>query len=273
MREQLTEALTQQGVALWRGAFYPDALQPLTQAAQACFQRVEQTIAQVGPEAAVHQLPPAYQFNAYSTSVHLDALNDFLGDDGLGMGLKAVAFWWQLLQAVEGLAECCRERGGFTAALRSQLRLRKQYAPGRGHPQHQPNQWHQDGGLGVKFPPQPNVPPYCITPLKPLLTGWLPLSACGRIAPGLELICVPQAQLLHYQALNSAALSACFPEAAFWCPQLALGDLLLFERGTVHRTAVTPAMERDRLSLEWRLVNPTPLPASFSNETLLPVFE
>lgn len=224
-------------------------------------------IATVGPEAAAKQFPPAYQFNAHSTSVHLDALDGFLDQS-----IKAVALWQQLLQTVVGLAEVCRAEGGFTTALRSQLRLRKQYAPGRGHPVHQPNQWHQDGGLGVQFPPQPDAFPYCRTPLTPLLTGWLPLSDCGRTAPGLEFIPLPQAQLLHYQTLNSKALRAQFPDVAFWSPHLSQGDLLLFDRGTLHRTAVKPEMERDRLSLEWRLVNPAQLPASLQDEMLLPLF-
>lgn len=252
---------TQYGVEFWPKVLPLEPLQQLRQAAQTCFVQIEETIATVSPANAAQHLPASYQFNPYSTNVHIDALDAFLPEQ-----TPALALLLNLLQSTPGLSKYCQAWGGYSQGLRSQLRLRKQYAPGHGHALHRPNQWHQDGGLRVQFPPIADAAPYCTTPLTPLLTGWLPLTPCGCHAPGLEFVRVPQTQLLHYQALNDETIRNLFDAADFWQPVLTPGDLLWFDRGTLHRTTVTTEMTGDRLSLEWRLFKPDQIPPAFQDE-------
>ncbi|NEO84897.1 MAG: hypothetical protein F6J87_11670 [Spirulina sp. SIO3F2] len=251
----------QYGVELWSQVLPLEPLQQLHQAAQACFVRVEETIAAVGAAAAAQHLPASYRFNPYSTNVHVDALDEFLTEQTPALNLLL-----NLLQSTPDLSKHCQAWGGYSQGLRSQLRLRKQYAPGHGHALHRPNQWHQDGGLRVQFPPTADAEPYCTTPLTPLLTGWLPLTPCGYHAPGLEFVRVPQTQLLHYSKLDNATIHHLFDAVDFWQPVLTPGDLLWFDRGTLHRTAVNAEMSCDRLSLEWRLFKPDQIPPAFQDE-------
>jgi hypothetical protein len=120
-------------------------------------------------------------------------------------------------------------------------------------PRHyRPNNWHQDGGLGVSFPPTPGAMP----PMSRLVTCWIPLSDCGRSSPGIEFINEALDRLLHYTELDDARLRQCFPADAFWAPDIALGDALVFPPGTLHRTYVRPEMTDDRLSIDYRFFPP-----------------
>ena len=87
-----------------------------------------------------------------------------------------------------------------------------------------------------------------------LLTCWIPLQACGVDAPGLEFVRRPLDNLLHYSELDDAELRRRFEPEEFWAPALELGDGLVFLNGTLHRTYESPAMSRDRLSVEYRLL-------------------
>ena len=124
--------------------------------------------------------------------------------------------------------------------------IRRKYAPANAPPGPYPNSWHQDGGLGVRFPAKGDA----IPAMTRLATCWLALDARGSAAPGLEFVRRPLDQLLHFTELTDAAVAACFPER--WAPELRAGDALVFSAGTLHRTLVTPAMSRDRISVEWR---------------------
>lgn len=116
-------------------------------------------------------------------------------------------------------------------------------------PDCQPHIWHQDGGLGVDFPPHPGSMP----PLTRLLTVWMPLDPCGEDAPGLEFVTRPLDTLLHFAELNDAGLRARFDAEEFWAPVLAPGDALLFGCGTLHRTHYRAGMRQPRTSIEYRL--------------------
>ena len=90
-------------------------------------------------------------------------------------------------------------------------------------------------------------------PMTPLLTCWIPLEACGVGRPGLEFVRRRLEALLHYSELNDETLRQRFAPEEFWAPALELGDGLVFLNGTLHRTHVSPAMRKDRLSVEYRL--------------------
>jgi hypothetical protein len=262
--EDFKQQFDNQGVIVLSDVLPLSLIQEIAVAATACFTDLEAQIVEEKGQILPLNCPDYYQVNLLSTSVHGEALTDH----GLPRN------WWQELWSVcPQLAPLSQALGNFVQGARSQIRLRKQYAPGRGHAQHRPNQWHEDGALGLTYPPQPEGDSiYCRQAVLPLLTLWLPLSSCGQIAPGLELITQPQIQLIHYSALTTGVLQQHFPQSAFWQPQLSPGSMVLFAGGTLHRTAIHRQMRRDRLSLEFRLFNPQLLPPAWATESWFTVY-
>lgn len=128
--------------------------------------------------------------------------------------------------------------------------VRRQYPPGACPPLHLPHGWHQDGALGADLLAAGAAP--AAQDLLPLVTCWISLTASGRQAPGLELVARPVAGLVALAGLADEALRRRYPPSAFRRPALAAGDALVFPGGTIHRTHVTPAMQRSRSSLELR---------------------
>ena len=227
----LSAQLREHGVALLRGVLARDSLTPLSDAAAACFAAIE-----------TGQPPPAhYRFNPYSHSVLLPALLDF--------GCRSPQ---QLLAPLteSGLDRSSSEVMGCGLTCRMEESwVRKKYAPRHAPKVHHPQDWHQDGALGVRFPLEPGAAP----PMTRLVTCWLPLNPCGVNSPGLEFIRRPQDALLHFTELTDANLRRCFAPEEFWAPALEPGDMLIFLNGTLHRTYLQPAMQHDRLSIEYRL--------------------
>jgi len=218
-------------VALLRGALGRDSLAILSDAATACFRAIE-----TGPPPPAH-----YRFNRFSHSVLLPALRDF----GCSSSQQLLA-----PLAESGLVQSSSEVMGCGLTCKAdESWVRKKFAPQHAPKVHHPQDWHQDGALGVRFPLAPGAAP----PITRLVTCWLPLNPCGTDSPGLEFIRHPQDALLHFTELDDANLRRCFAPDEFWAPALELGDVLVFLNGTLHRTYLTPAMERDRLSVEYRL--------------------
>ena len=164
--------------------------------------------------------------------------------------VSAVSGEWTAPLAAPGLQRLFADAMGCDVKCSlEQSWMRKKYAPLRAPPRHHPNSWHQDGGLAVRFPPEPGPAP----PMTPLLTCWIPLEACGVDRPGLEFVRRRLPVLLHYTELNDDTLRQRFAPEEFWAPALELGDGLVFLHGTLHRTYVRPEMRKDRLSVEYRL--------------------
>ena len=100
----------------------------------------------------------------------------------------------------------------------------------------------------------------------PLLNVWIPLAECGVDAPGLEVAVTDKRDLLavagppdHDLPVERARIDErlvveTFGPGALWRPSLRPGDALVFAGTTVHRSHVTPAMTKPRLSVEMRLV-------------------
>ena len=100
----------------------------------------------------------------------------------------------------------------------------------------------------------------------PLLNVWIPLAECGVHAPGLEVVVTDKRDLLavagpadHDLPVERARIDErlvveTFGPGALWRPSLRPGDVLVFAGTTVHRSHVTPAMTKPRLSVEMRLV-------------------
>jgi hypothetical protein len=224
--------LREQGIALLRGAFAKDSLIRLKEAATRCFEAIE----------TKESLPEHYRFNRFSNSVLLTALTDF----GCGGPEELVA-----PLSAPGLAPLFSQAMGYEWACdMEQSWVRRKFAPchAPGPPYH-PQGWHQDGALGVRFPPDPGP----VVPMTCLLTCWVPLNPCGVTSPGLEFVRGRQAALLHFIELHDEALRRRFPPQEFWAPALELGDGLVFLNSIPHRTYARPEMRHNRLSVEYRI--------------------
>jgi hypothetical protein len=98
-----------------------------------------------------------------------------------------------------------------------------------------------------------------------LVNVWIPLTACGVDAPGLELVLRSAGTLLPLSPPDDArfpverariapeTIAARFEPDAFWRPTFEPGDVLVFAGATAHRTFASPGMTRSRMSLEIRL--------------------
>jgi phytanoyl-CoA dioxygenase PhyH len=223
--------LREQGVLLLRGLFAQDALASLREAARKCFEAVETD----------DSLAEQHRFNRFSHSVLLNALTAFgCTPEELTAPLSA-ADLTSLFTEVMGCDWVCKMEQSW---------LRKKFAPDRPVARKYHLQgWHQDGALGVSFPPESGLS----SPISELLTCWIPLDACGADSPGLEFIRGPQPTLLHFTELDDTALRRRFAPEGFWAPELEFGDCLIFLNNVLHRTYTNDAMQRDRISVEYRI--------------------
>jgi hypothetical protein len=224
--------LRQHGVALLRKVFAKKSLIPLKQAAERCFEAIDHE----------RPLPERYRFNRISNSLLLTALPDFGCTDAehLIAPHSAPVLEPLFTAGIDGAWVCHMEQSW----------LRKKFAPHQApFPEYHNQDWHQDGALGVCFPPEPGEP----VPMTRLLTCWIPLHPCGVDCPGLEFIRRPQPSLLHFTELDDSTLRRRFPTQDFWAPTLEFGDGLIFLNSVLHRTSTSPAMQLSRLSIEYRI--------------------
>jgi hypothetical protein len=229
---EISAELRDEGVVLLRGLFAPEALAGLCEAAGRCFAAIEAG----GP------VPERYRFSRAAHSVLLTALLDY--------GIESREALLAPLCA-EGLGALYSELvgSGWRCRLEHSWARRKfapRNAPAAGYHM---QDWHQDGALGVQFPPRPGT---VVVPTV-LAVCWIPLNACGRTSPGLEFIRRRPPGLLHYTELNDAALRQRFEAEAFWAPALELGDAVVFRNDILHRTHAGAEMEDDRMSVEYRI--------------------
>jgi hypothetical protein len=224
--------LRETGVAVLRGVFSQDVLARLRRAASWCFAAME-TDAFVAEK---------YRFSRAAHSVPLAALLDFgVGGEGELLGPLAAAGMADLFAGAMGGAWTCKLEHSWA---------RKKFAPG-----HAPavgyhlQDWHQDGALGVRFSPEPGP----VGPMTELVTCWIPLNDCGIDSPGLEFVRRRQTGLLHFTELDDGTLRGRFGAEEFFAPEFKFGDGAVFTRDVLHRTHAGPQMQRDRMSVEYRI--------------------
>lgn len=99
-----------------------------------------------------------------------------------------------------------------------------------------------------------------------LINLWVPLMACGTESPSLEVVAsrvdqvyeaVPPAGTLYTNygiQIDPDRVIANHGRRSLWHPEFEVGDALMFMGTTVHRTHLTEAMTRERLSIDLRLV-------------------
>lgn len=234
--KELRERLQNQGVVLLRSLFPRGPLTRLRAAAAQCFKAIE----------SGRTVPEHYRFTRAAHSVLLTALLDFGvdGEEALLAPLCADGLDDLFSDLVGGRWHCRLEHSW------ARKKFAPRNAPGSGY---YIQNWHQDGALGVQFPPIPGP----AIPATNLATCWIPLDACGRESPGLEFIRKrrgdPPSDLLHFTELDDADLRRRFDAEAFWAPALEFGDGLVFRNDVLHRTHVDAAMSTDRMSVEYRI--------------------
>jgi Phytanoyl-CoA dioxygenase (PhyH) len=229
--EHAATQLREQGVVLLRGTFAKALLATLREAATRCFEAIGKD----------RLLAEHYRFSRFSHSTPLAALVDF--------GCKSEELMSPL--SAPSVASLFSEALGpkWTCNL-EQSWVRKKFAPlhtpGR---EYHLQSWHQDGALGVQFPPESGP----VLPMTELLTCWIPLHTCGVDSPGLEFIRRRHTDLLHFTELDDSALRLRFPSQEFWAPALEFGDGLVFLNSVLHRTYTRREMRHSRLSVEYRI--------------------
>jgi hypothetical protein len=145
--------------------------------------------------------------------------------------------------------------GGPVSVNLDEAWLRRQWPPEMAPRFHHPHGWHQDGALGHDF-----LHGAAADGLVPMLTVWAPLTPCGVVAPGLEVVPGRQAGLRPMEALVPARFDPQFPAPTRWRPSMQPGDVLVFHGDVLHRTAPAEAMTRARTSigLRWGLTASLP---------------
>ncbi len=245
-------ALRAHGAALVRGALERERVAALRDAADACYRRVEELAprATSGPEP--RELSGGWRFVPTASSLSLGAL-----DEEAGAPLACALASTELLRAILAALH----EGPFAIDL-DQAWLRRQHAPARAPRWHAPHAWHQDGALGHDFALGADAPGALLA----MVTCWAPLGPCGADAPGLEVLAPPLARLVPPAELGPAAV----PGARSWTPRMEAGDVLLLHGGVLHRTHVTPAMTRERTSVELRSFPAARLPARLARDRFSP---
>lgn len=132
--------------------------------------------------------------------------------------------------------------------------IRRQYPLSQAPQYHHPHSWHQDGALGFDF-----LAGKSDAPLR-MLTCWVTLDECGKLAPGIEYVSDPShaSRLLTLNELQASAVDQDFPHRARNRPELSGGDCLLMTGGLLHRTHLSHDMIRHRTSLEIRFFGSPP---------------
>lgn len=117
------------------------------------------------------------------------------------------------------------------------------------------SQWHQDGAfLGGERTRTVNL--------------WVPLTACGEDAPGLEIvpwrleeIVPPGTHGSHFQwSVGEGKVAEMAGGRPMASPRFAPGDAMLFDHLCLHRTGVRPGMTRGRYALETWMFAPSSYP-------------
>jgi len=241
------------GVSLVRGVVPEALVARWREIADRQYARIESVERREGLEGVRQWLPPGQQYLPNVSSI----------------SLQGVFTEWQTI--LEGLAEKSlrttieQELGGPGVCDLDRAWVRRQSAIHRRPSANAPHCWHQDGALLYPFDPNGAHAP-AADGLLQMVTCWLPLTPCGRQAPGLEFVLERLEALQAPAALTDPGLRARYPAERFWGPELEPGDAVIFPGGTLHRTRVEPQMQADRTSIELRFFRADAIPARLSTD-------
>jgi hypothetical protein len=209
------------------------------------------------------------------------------------MLLESIATVAEIRGFIAPLRDALRQRLGATVVWNAdQAWLRRQFPRHLAPPLHHPHGWHQDGALGFDFAahPEGGGPESVLR----MLTAWVPLTCCGRDAPGLEWIAVRPNRLLGIgeladERLRSTPISRralapglmcelpepragawrlipTFADELFVVPELRPADAVLMWGDVLHRTHVTETMRQTRTSVEFRFHSADDIPARLTGQ-------
>lgn len=232
--------LARRGFARWPDLLPPGRVDDVHRAARAIYDRLERWLARSGSRVGITPLPPEVapgaRYVPTADSVSLDAL-----------GPRAPAIWAAAERALAPVFAA--ELGpGTPARLIEHGWLRRQHPPGRRRSPRAPHAWHQDGGLGFDYLAGD---PGAADALLPMITAWVPLVACGRERPGLQLDPRRRAALIPLERLAAEAGRAAPRVEA---PALAAGEAVVMHGGTLHATGPCASDGGARISVELRWV-------------------
>jgi hypothetical protein len=249
-----------EGITLCRSIACRAELEEWRGRAEATYQALTEVRCHEGLAQATRLVPKGEKFVPTASSLTIRAV---LPEEGLRAMLAGIAHskigdWIKEQLAGPGICDV------------DQSWVRRQYAPGRYPPLHAPHGWHQDGALGFRFLSQNEGASESATILS-MATCWIALDACGTDAPGLEFIIRRLDELIKPGALTDESVRREFPEEALWRPVLAPGDAVVFRGDLLHRTYVTPAMTRDRTSIELRFFAADRIPERLKRDRFIPM--
>jgi ectoine hydroxylase-related dioxygenase (phytanoyl-CoA dioxygenase family) len=250
-----TVLLNQKGFTLRQSILTTPEISRLALRIDAQYQTLEAARRRDGLAALSELVPSGQKFAATASSLTLGAV---FAHDEIHALLAAIS--------IGPAAEWARqELPNRIACDVDQAWVRRQYAPTNYPAFHSPHGWHQDGALGFDFLSHGHVS-FLPEALLSMVTCWIALSPCGTEAPGLELVTQRLETLLPPVELADARVHERFPPEDFWRPAIEPGDALLFRGDILHRTHVTPAMVKDRTSIEFRFFPANALPQRLSGD-------
>ena len=243
------------GMALRRCVLGHPQLEPLKLQTDSRYKIIEMVRHQDGSAVVGDFLAPGQRFVPTASSFTLGAvwsnedLRDFVGRINSG----PAGIW--IRGALQSQIACDL----------SQSWARRQYALSHYPPLHAPHGWHQDGALGFDFLSHRGrrLPAEA---LLSMVTCWVAMESCGVQSPGLELVTRRLKELLTPSDLAEERVRKRFVPEEFWRPVLEPGDALLFCGDILHRTHVTPAMTKDRTSIELRFFPADNIPERLKND-------
>ena len=186
-----------------------------------------------------------------------------------GIAALSAADIWAALSS-QARERCADILGPRLAIDADQCWVRRQYPGASAPPRHRPHSWHQDGALGFAFA-QSGDATIPDDALLRLVTCWIPLTACGDDAPGLELVTDHVDRMLSPTQLADGAVEQRWPIRRRARPALEAGDALLFSGDVLHRTHVSAAMTRTRTSIELRCFRADAIPDRISRDAFVAV--
>lgn len=241
MRPDPIACLDHAGFTRWPDLLPPALLETTRREAEALYARVEGWQARRGASALPGPLPPdviettppaRYVPTADSIALHA------LGDTAESI--------WRAAEYALGLIFAAELGAAPPLRLMDHAWLRRQHPPGARRSPQSPHAWHQDGGLGFDYlggdPKAPGA-------LLRLLTAWVPLVACGRDRPGLQLDARRRTRLIPLDRLAAEAQKAA---ARIQIPELRAGEAVVMHGGTLHATGPCAEDGAARISVELR---------------------
>jgi len=249
----------QSGVVLCGSIFDGRQLEGWTFRIDAYYRTLEAARHQDGPETAGH-IAPSGRFVPTASSFTLGTV--FTEDDfrALFAGIRGGPAGAWIREELQNEIVCDVD----------QAWVRRQYAPGNYPPLHAPHGWHQDGALGFDFLAHQDGG-FPADSLLPMVTCWIALGSCGEESPGLELVMRRIERLVAPSDLIDERVRARFEPMEFSRPAMGLGDALLFRGDILHRTHVTPAMTKDRTSIELRFFPADNVPVRLKGDRFMTV--